>query len=43
MAAGATHTPQVLKLSGIGPADELREHGIDVVADLAGAARDAGA
>jgi choline dehydrogenase-like flavoprotein len=37
MAAGATHTPQVLKLSGIGPADELREHGIDVAADLPGA------
>ena len=36
MAAGATHTPQVLMLSGIGPADELREKGIDVVADLPG-------
>ena len=31
MAAGATHTPQILKLSGIGPAEELRHHGIDVV------------
>lgn len=31
MAAGATHTPQILKLSGIGPAKELEHHGIDVV------------
>jgi len=37
MAAGATHTPQVLKLSGIGPAKELRDHGIDVVLELSGA------
>ncbi len=37
MAAGATHTPQVLKLSGIGPAKELRDHGIDVVVELSGA------
>ena len=35
MAAGAAHTPQVLKLSGIGPADELKEFGIDVVRSLA--------
>ena len=31
LAAGATHSPQLLKLSGIGPAQELRQHGIDVV------------
>jgi choline dehydrogenase len=36
VAAGAFNTPQLLKLSGIGPADELREHGIDVRVDLPG-------
>ena len=35
IAAGALKTPQVLMLSGIGPAAHLREHGIPVVADLA--------
>jgi choline dehydrogenase len=34
VAAGAINTPQLLMLSGIGPADHLREHDIDVVADL---------
>lgn len=32
--AGAVHTPHILKLSGVGPAAELREHGIPVVSDL---------
>jgi choline dehydrogenase len=32
--AGAVHTPQILKLSGIGPAEELKSHGIDVVKDI---------
>ena len=30
------NSPQLLMLSGIGPADHLREHGIDVVAHLEG-------
>jgi choline dehydrogenase len=36
LAAGAIQSPQVLQLSGVGPADLLRRHGIDVVADLPG-------
>jgi choline dehydrogenase len=31
--AGAINTPQLLQLSGVGPAALLREHGIDVVLD----------
>ncbi len=34
LAGGAINTPQLLMLSGIGPADHLREHGIAVQADL---------
>ncbi len=34
--SGALVTPKVLMLSGIGPADELRGHGIDVVHDAPG-------
>lgn len=30
------HSPQLLMLSGIGPADTLQEHGIDVVSHLPG-------
>ncbi len=35
VAAGAVASPQLLMLSGLGPADKLRPHGIPVVADLA--------
>ncbi len=34
LAAGALQSPQVLQLSGIGPADLLRQHGLPVHADL---------
>jgi choline dehydrogenase len=36
LCGGAINSPQVLQLSGIGAADELRALGIDVVADLPG-------
>jgi choline dehydrogenase len=36
MAAGAVGTPQILQLSGIGPAALLGRHGIEVQHDLAG-------
>jgi choline dehydrogenase-like flavoprotein len=36
IAAGALVTPQLLMLSGIGPADELRAHGLPVLSDLPG-------
>lgn len=36
LCGGAINSPQVLMLSGIGPADHLRSLGIDVVADLPG-------
>ncbi len=36
LAAGAISSPQILMLSGIGPAQHLRQHGITVVADVPG-------
>ncbi|GAA0718230.1 choline dehydrogenase [Dokdonella soli] len=36
LAGGAINSPQLLMLSGIGPADHLREHGIAAVQDLRG-------
>lgn len=33
LAAGVYATPQLLMLSGVGPAEHLREHGIQVIAD----------
>ena len=39
VAAGALQTPQILMLSGVGPAAELGKHGIGVVHDLPGVGR----
>jgi choline dehydrogenase-like flavoprotein len=39
LAAGALASPAILLRSGIGPADELAAHGIEVVADLPGVGR----
>ncbi|MFD2238324.1 choline dehydrogenase [Aureimonas populi] len=36
LSAGSINSPKLLKLSGIGPADELRGHGIETVADRRG-------
>ena len=36
LSGGPINSPQLLKLSGVGPEAELREHGIDVVQHLAG-------
>ncbi len=39
LSAGAYNSPQLLMCSGVGPADHLAGHGIDVVADLPGVGR----
>ena len=36
ISAGAINSPQLLQLSGVGPAEHLRDLGIDVVADMPG-------
>ena len=36
VSGGTIGSPQLLLLSGVGPAEHLREHGIDVVADVPG-------
>src|SRR4029078_8016520 len=39
LSSGAFNSPQLLQLSGIGPADFLRQHGIHVIADMKGVGR----
>jgi len=36
LAAGVVNSPQILMLSGVGPADELTRHGIDIIQELPG-------
>lgn len=36
LSASSINSPKLLKLSGIGPADELRSHGIEILADRPG-------
>ncbi|KAH8429679.1 uncharacterized protein LDX57_007351 [Aspergillus melleus] len=36
VSAGAFQSPQLLMVSGVGPADTLKEHGIEIIADLPG-------
>jgi len=40
VSSGAYNTPQLLQLSGVGPADLLKSYGIDVVLDSAGVGND---
>ncbi|WP_035656353.1 GMC family oxidoreductase N-terminal domain-containing protein, partial [Bradyrhizobium sp. STM 3809] len=40
VSSGAYNSPQLLQLSGIGPADLLKQHGIDVVLDAPGVGSD---
>src|SRR5436309_1463543 len=40
LSGGAFNSPQLLQLSGVGPAALLREHGIDVIADVPGVGAD---
>jgi choline dehydrogenase len=36
LSAGAIGSPQILQLPGVGPAEHLQAHGIDVVLDVPG-------
>ncbi len=36
VSGGAFGSPQILMLSGVGPAEHLKENGIELVHDLAG-------
>ena len=36
LAGGPINSPQLLKLSGVGPAEELKQHGVEPLHDLAG-------
>jgi choline dehydrogenase len=40
ISGGAFNSPQLLQLSGVGPADLLRQHGIEVVLDAPGVGHD---
>ena len=40
VSSGAYNSPQLLQLSGVGPAELLRQHGIDVVLDAPGVGHD---
>ena len=40
LAGGAFNSPQLMQLSGLGPAELLRAHGIDVTADMPGVGDD---
>jgi choline dehydrogenase len=40
ISGGAFNSPQLLQLSGVGPADLLRQHGIAVIADMKGVGAD---
>ncbi|KAK6953258.1 hypothetical protein Daesc_005559 [Daldinia eschscholtzii] len=42
ISAGTFNTPQILKLSGVGPADELKKHNISVIADVPGVGENLG-
>jgi choline dehydrogenase len=40
LSGGAFNSPQLMQLSGIGPSDLLRSHGIEVIADVPGVGSD---